>query len=199
MIISCIGDSLTEGDYGIFGKRCIANVKEINYPYFLRKTLGCEVRNFGKCGYRITTFLDNYEKDGVDVAGSDIILIMLGTNGGVEPNNPEAAENQAYPKLIERCKAQAPTAKIVLCTPPYATGDEKWSNCGYAEQVQNAVEFVRAFAKKEGYPLIDVAACEELTANEEIMQPNDGLHFGEVGYYVLAKCILNGLKDLSLL
>ena len=36
--ICCLGDSLTEGDYGIFGKSGIANVKTDNYPCFWRKS-----------------------------------------------------------------------------------------------------------------------------------------------------------------
>ncbi len=34
MRICCLGDSLTEGDYGVFGKRGIANVHAENYPFF---------------------------------------------------------------------------------------------------------------------------------------------------------------------
>ncbi len=36
MIISCLGDSITEDDYRIKGKRDIANVNSKNYLYFLR-------------------------------------------------------------------------------------------------------------------------------------------------------------------
>ena len=32
MIICCIGDSLTEGDYGVKGMNCVADVHEKNYP-----------------------------------------------------------------------------------------------------------------------------------------------------------------------
>ena len=37
MKIACIGDSLTEGDYGVSGKVGIANVHKENYPSFLAK------------------------------------------------------------------------------------------------------------------------------------------------------------------
>ena len=50
-VIVCIGDSLTEGDYGVKGKRGIANVQPKGYPYFLEQIMDCEARNFGKCGY----------------------------------------------------------------------------------------------------------------------------------------------------
>ena len=50
-VIICIGDSLTEGDYGIKGKSGIVNVQPKGYPYFLEKMLDCEARNYGKCGF----------------------------------------------------------------------------------------------------------------------------------------------------
>ena len=49
MKICCLGDSLTEGDYGVKGKSGIANVKKENYPYFLAQSTGWEVKNFGFC------------------------------------------------------------------------------------------------------------------------------------------------------
>ncbi len=188
---------MTEGDYGVFGKSGIADIREKNYPYFLARILGCEARNFGKCGYTSTSYLANYETNGVKVEGSDIILVMLGTNGGLKPNDPTAQGNLDYAALIEKCRARAPLAKIILCTPPHATEDPQWSNCGYAEQVKEGVEFVRAYAKRAGLSVIETALCPEFTAeNEKIMQPNDGLHFGEAGYEALANYIAAELKKL---
>ena len=46
--VVCLGDSLTEGDYGIFGRSGIANIQPKGYPWFLEKLTGWEVRNFGK-------------------------------------------------------------------------------------------------------------------------------------------------------
>ncbi len=197
MIISCIGDSLTEGDYGVFGKSGIANVKSLNYPYFLQKIMGGEVRNFGKCGYRPSNSLEMYRNGQINVRNSDIILILLGTNGGVHPTDNTAAENVAYQELLELCKKDAPKAKIILCTPPHVTENPEYSNCGYAAQVADAVTFIRVFAKENGYSLLDTASCPEFTAETEtIMQPNDGLHFGEEGYRVLAKYIAEQLTLL---
>ncbi len=195
MIISCLGDSLTEGDYGIFGKRCIANVQSENYPYFLSQLTGAEVRNFGKCGYKASTFLDYYQNGNVNVKNSDIIIIMLGTNGGIDPSDFESYENKCYDGIVERCLADAPNAKIYLCTPPHVTTNPEWLNCGYAGQVADAVAFVRAYAEKKQIKLIDTASCSDFTEeNEKIMQPNDGLHFGKVGYMTLAKFIADAIK-----
>ncbi len=197
MIISCIGDSLTEGDYGIFGKRGIANVHMENYPHFLSELTGAEVRNYGKCGYRSSTYLEYYEKGNVNVVGSDVILVMLGTNGGQHPTDLSTHENQCYHQLIEHCRADAPQAVIILCTPPHVTTDPAFSNCGYASQVEDAVAFVRRYAKTYNIPLIDVAAYPAFCAeNEKLYQANDGLHFVEEGYRVLAAFIAQEMQNI---
>ena len=50
--------------------------------------------------------------------------------------------------------------------------------------------FVRNFALKNGFKLIDTAKCPDFTAeSESVMQPNDGLHFGAAGYKKLAEYI----------
>ena len=199
MIISCIGDSLTEGDYGVFGKSGIANVHSENYPFFLSKLTGAEVRNFGKCGYTSTSMLKYYNDGNVDVKDSDIILIMLGTNGGLDPEN-QVQGNRDYLEIINKCKNDAPSAKIVLCTPPHVTENPQMSNCGYIQRVNNAVRWTRNTAEKLGLSLVDTANCKELCAENEMKyQPNDGLHFSKEGYEVLAKYIFEKLKLEKLL
>lgn len=193
MIISCIGDSLTEGDYGIFGKSGIANVHTENYPYFLSRLTGFEVRNFGKCGFNSSSYLSFYKGGNVDVKNSDKIIIMLGTNGGLNPNE-SVQGNDDYKELIELCKKDEPKAEIILCTPPHATENPEYSNCGYMPNIKNAAEFVRKFARDNGYKLIDIEKCPEFCAeNEKLYQPNDGLHFGKEGYMKLAQIIRDNI------
>lgn len=189
MIISCIGDSLTEGDYGIYKKRCIANVHEENYPYFLKKLVNAEVRNFGKCGFTSTSYLEYYREGNVDVTGSDKIIVMLGTNGGLD-DEVDVQGNADYDELIKAMEQDAPNAEIMLCTPPHVTENPEYSNCGYAPQVAKAVRFVRKYAKETGKKVIETAECPYFTAETEyIMQPNDGLHFGKEGYEKMAEYI----------
>lgn len=196
MLIACLGDSLTEGDYGVFGKSGIANVKEINYPYFLSQLLNTEVRNYGKCGYNSTSYLSYYIDGNVNLDNVDVIIVMLGTNGGLSPDD-DTQGNADYRKLIELCRTDVPKAKIIVCTPPHATENPEFSNCGYAPQVENAVKFVRNYAENENALMIDTALCPDFTAeNEHVMQPNDGLHFGEAGYKKLAEYIAAELKKL---
>ncbi len=199
MIISCIGDSLTEGDYGVFGKRGIPNVKAENYPFFLSRLLNCEVRNFGKCGYTATMFLNNYENNNIRVEGSDIIIVLLGTNGGLDLDDCECQGNKDYKMLISLCREHAPEAQIIICTPPHVTSDPSLSGYGNAPKVQKSVDFVRAFADKENILMIDLASCPLFTAEtESIMQSNDGVHFSEEGYKALAGYIAHWLKNMGL-
>lgn len=193
MIVSAIGDSLTEGDYGVFGKKCIANVQEKNYPYFLAQATGWEVRNFGFCGKNPTSYLEEYRNGRVRVAGSDVLVVMLGTNGGLSPRE-DTQGNRDYLTLLSLLHRDAPAAKICLCTPPHATENPACSNYGYAGQVRDAAEFVTALAEKDGYPLIDVYRSGLFVPeNEAVMQPNDGLHFSELGYRTLAEFIRGAL------
>lgn len=193
-IIVCIGDSLTEGDYGIKGKRGIGNVQEKGYPYFLERILDCEARNFGKCGYTSVSYLKFYKEGKVRLCGADCIVVMLGTNGALDLD-ADTQGNKDYHELISLLRHDAPSAKIYLCTPPHVTSNPEYSNCGYAEQVEKAVKWVRAYAEREGIALIDTANAPAFTAEtEHIMQPNDGLHFGEEGYKALAEFIAEHIK-----
>lgn len=191
--ICCLGDSLTEGDYGIFGKSGIANVKPENYPLFLQNITGKQVKNYGKCGYNATSYLQFYLDGNVDLSDADTVIIMLGTNGGLDPLQ-ETRGNGDFRELLRLCRQDAPRAKIYLCTPPHVTVDPAWSNCGYAPQVEKAVAFVRTLAEETATALIETALCPDFTAEKEaVMQPNDGLHFGRTGYETLAKFIADAL------
>ncbi|MBQ7293583.1 MAG: SGNH/GDSL hydrolase family protein [Clostridia bacterium] len=193
-VIVCIGDSLTEGDYGIKGQRGIGNVQEKNYPYFLEKIMDCEARNFGKCGYTATKYLEFYKKGNVRLCSADDIVVMLGTNGGHDPE-VETQGNRDYEELISLLRHDAPDAEIHICTPPHVTENTEYSNCGYAERVEKAVKWIRNYAENEKIDLIDTANAPAFTAEtEHIMQPNDGLHFGEEGYKALAEFIAEHLK-----
>lgn len=195
MKVICIGDSLTEGDYGVKGKTGIADIHKENYPYFLAKNTGWTVRNFGKCGFTACEYLNYYKEGKVDVTDADVIVIMLGTNGGNDPTENTPC-NEAFRELIRLLRNDARDANIILCTPPQATVNEAFSNCGYMPQIIKSALFVRLLANEESLPLIDVFDCEYFTPEtESVMQPNDGLHFGEEGYKTLARVIEKGIKS----
>lgn len=130
----------------------------------------------------------------MDLKQSDIILIMLGTNGG-HSMMEETEANQAYEELLRRITEDVPSAQLYLLTPPHATTNREMSNSGYSEQVRTAAEYVRNLAKKRNLPLIDVAGYEEFCeANEYKYQSNDGLHFVEAGYRELARFVAQELR-----
>ena len=196
MIICCIGDSLTEGDYGIKNTRCVANVHKENYPFFLSRLTGAEVRNYGRCGWRSSDMLAWYEQGGIDLRGADAVILMLGTNGG-QCADGDSEQNAAYRRLVIHIREDQPGAKLYLVTPPNATTNPEYSNCGYAPQVAEAVGFVRRLAAEMTLPLIDIAASKRITPETEaIMQPNDGLHFTETGYLTLAEEIYDAIMTL---
>ena len=193
MKIVCIGDSLTEGDYGVYGKSGIANVNFKNYPYFLQRLTDANVENYGKCGYNSSSYLKYYKSGAVDVHNADKIIVMLGTNGGLDPNSNTQGNND-YDELIKLLRKDAPNAAIYLCTPPHATADKSKSNYGYAINVDNAVQFVRKYSRQNNLKIIDLAKCHLFKSeNEIVLQPNDGLHFSEVGYGIMALYIKDNL------
>lgn len=151
-------------------------------------------KNYGKCGFRSVEYLDYYMSGKADLEGSDIILIMLGTNGGHSIQEDTEA-NRAYRTLVRKIKEDVPQAAIYLLTPPHATDNPELSNCGYSEQVKTAVEFVRNLAVEENTGLIDIAGYAEFSLeNEWKYQSNDGLHFVERGYQELASFIAQKLR-----
>lgn len=193
MKIVCIGDSLTEGDYGVYGKSGIANVNPKSYPYFLQLLTDANVENYGKCGYNSSSYLKYYKSGAVDVHNADKIIVMLGTNGGLDPNSNTQGNND-YDELIKLLRNDAPNAVIYLCTPPHATADKSKSNYGYAANVDNAVQFVREYSRQHNLKIIDLAKCHLFKSeNEIVLQPNDGLHFSEVGYGIMALYIKDNL------
>ncbi len=195
--IVCIGDSLTEGDHGSHtaGVPCKSYK---NYPYFLSGIMGCETVNGGRCGIKPSGMCELYEKSGgMGVPQADVVLLMLGTNGGLTVNG-NTAERRAYEELLQRIEREKkPGCKVVLMTPPHATEIEGKVNFGYAPWVENAAEVTRELARQQGRALIDVYSESPITAeNEEIYQPNDGLHLSDKGYEVLAGFIAEKLSGI---
>ena len=155
--------------------------------------MNCEVRNYGKCGANSTSYIEYYRSKKPDVTNSDIIIIMLGTNGGLDPEHDSQA-NTDFDEIVKACNGDEPKAEIILCTPPRATENPEYSNCGYMPIIRKAAEFIRNYAFNNRIHLIDIAKYDGFgTGHETEMQPNDGLHFGESGYKKLAEIIAEGI------
>ena len=201
--IVCVGDSLTEGDYGIYKQRSRPNVHSENYPYFLAKYLNAETVNLGKCGDNPIDTLVRLKGDGNlknRIGDADAVLIMLGTNGNLDPNvSADNKWNTAYKDLVTLLKSAAPDAKIVILTSPRVTENPAYSNYdkNVIKYVSNAQKFAKTFAESNGYALIDVGACEDFSsATEAKYQANDGLHFVREGYLRLAQFVGDRLEHI---
>ena len=191
--LACIGDSLTEGDYG--GVPCVANVQPYNYPYFMQKFFRVLTRNYGRCGNTSSDINAWFDSGEIIVKEANITLIMLGTNQGLSLGSDKHLIS--YQQLICKIKKAEPQTKIVLVTPPPATINPSQVNFGYAPNVENAVKEVIALAKKESLPLIDLYHSGVFSAeNEPVTQPRDGLHFGYLGYQKLALFLGEELQKL---
>ena len=193
-MICCIGDSLTEGDYGIYGKTGIANVQPKNYPYFLSELTGCTVKNFGYCGYRASMIMDKFNEGAINVTGADLIIIILGTNGGFVLDE-ETEDTKAFKAMMDKCHEQAPNARIILGTPPHITRNPNLVGYGHYDRVKIAGDYVKKFGEENGLEVIDLFFDNHFRDdNEDVMQPNDGCHFSEIGYKTLAEIIYSYIK-----
>ncbi len=206
--ILCIGDSLTEGDYGS-EPQGTAYVKDENYPFYMQQLLKCRVSNQGVCGYSASAYwkLKLMTIDFESIS-PDIILIMLGTNAGltdtVETDTKISdgdtfrdyadTNTGAYCKIIEYCMNRTNfEAQIILCTPTHVGK----ARPVHRSAVANAYPVVLQIAKKYSLPVIDLYKEGGFSDyNDKVMQPIDTLHFGRIGYSRLGTFI--GSKVMSL-
>ena len=191
--IVCLGDSLTEGDIGY--QPGVGVKHYLNYPYYLSQIMGCTTVNDGRCGYSVSDYASLYGGGSINVSDADIVLVMLGTNGGITVGGTKKGLAD-YRKMINRIVSDAPKdCKVILMTPPHATEDPAYCNYGYAPWVENAAKETRALAETLGLPLIDVFADSPIRAGREAeYQPTDGLHLCPDGYKVLAEFIAEKLE-----
>ncbi|MBM6615643.1 SGNH/GDSL hydrolase family protein [Desemzia sp. RIT804] len=200
-----VGDSLTEGDYGS-NPAGTKNVKPENYPYFLQKYLGCKVNNKGKSGYTATAWWVNMAQT-IDYTQHDIMLIMLGTNGGLTDTLLEdttITDGQTYLdyadtntgdycKIIEHAMNQNKALQIILLTPPHV-GDMRPLN---KTNAQNTKPVVYKIAERYKLPVIDMDKAGFNDYNQSFFQPIDQLHFGLEGYKRMGTYIGSQVKSLA--
>jgi lysophospholipase L1-like esterase len=189
--VLCIGDSLTEGDYGS-GTAGKANKQILNYPYYLAKTLCCQTINYGLCGKNAQNYYTDYYSL-ADISDCDVILVMLGTNRGLDGDY-----GKYYNKLIEAVKKDMKEgAIIVLITPQSATTDSSKVTYGYSVNVASAYAFVTNYANENDIAMIDAYMYSPIQPDmETFYQPNDGLHMAREGYKAFAEFIADELVNI---
>ncbi|MBE6704112.1 MAG: hypothetical protein E7583_02505 [Ruminococcaceae bacterium] len=188
--ILCIGDSLTYGAYdshGLSGKA---------YPAFLAEMTGANTINKGVSASNPTTYWNNHLKK-INFDDVDIVLIMLGTNGGLtdtigtdivgdDYNNYADTHTGNYGKMIEYIKEQTShETMIVLMTPPKVSPDVR-----PISQMEGAVTVVKKLAEKYGLAVIDnYNNCGINHSNIEKYMPHDGIHCVGEGYELIASYV----------
>lgn len=199
--IVCIGDSLTEGDYGS-NPAGTMNVHAENYPYFLAEITGANVKNAGRCGYSAELYYNNQLSKVELSEETDIVLIMLGTNNGLTDTidtDTSASHYSSYAKtqtgyyarIIETCMERTNgQAQIILMTPPVTTQRNRTS-------LETTVSVIKKFGEKYGLPVIDnYYACGITYENIGKYMPIDELHCGYTGYKLLATYIASRVSDI---
>ncbi len=192
--IVCIGDSLTQGDYGSNPPGTM-NVKEENFPFFLGQLTGSKVINAGRCGYSPSLYYNNMLSNVAMDSSTEMILIMLGTNGGLTDtidadvkggDYTKYAETETgyYARIIEYCiQKTSGNAKIILMTPPVTTLRDRTI-------METTVDVIKQFGNMYGLPVIDnYNECGITYENISTYMPIDGLHCGREGYELLATYI----------
>ncbi len=199
--IVCIGDSLTEGDYGS-NPAGTMNVHAENYPYFLAELTGANVKNAGRCGYSAELYYNNQLSKVALSEETDIVLIMLGTNNGLTDTidaDTSASHYSSYAKtqtgyyarIVETCMERTNgRAQIILMTPPVTTQRNRSS-------LETTVSVIKKFGEKYGLPVIDnYYACGITYENIGSYMPIDELHCGYTGYKLLANYIASRAADI---
>lgn len=199
--IVCIGDSLTEGDYGS-NPAGTMNVHAENYPYFLAELTGANVKNAGRCGYSAELYYNNQLSKVALSEETDIVLIMLGTNNGLTDTidaDTSASHYASYAKtqtgyyarIVETCMERTNgRVQIILMTPPVTTQRNRSS-------LETTVSVIKKFGEKYGLPVIDnYYACGITYENIGSYMPIDELHCGYTGYKLLANYIASRASDI---
>jgi len=178
--VCCIGDSLTEGDYGNG-----LGVHNYNYPRAFANLTGCNVVNLGASGQSAKSWWEIKERkftaESLDFSRYDCFFILLGQNGGLNGamNSSDVSDLGYYCKIIEAIKTKSPNASIFLLTIPHNIADGANDNT-------NAI--IKSVGVNYDIPVLDLRDSEILTVeNIPINQPYDNaMHYGKVGSLHLA-------------
>lgn len=203
--ILCIGDSLTQGDYGSYPEGS-ANNHSKNYPHYLARYLNTDVINQGVDGTYPVWWWNHKERIDLTIP-YDCIFFFLGTNFGLSDTIDEDtasgdyntyADTQTgrYCSMIEWLQANIPNAKIFLISFPHNYRANSW-------YVGNLI-VLNKIAEKYNLPVVDMTVNVPFTryngdiyrpvgynpAGTDLQQIYGNLHFGTLGYQTFAKYLI---------
>ena len=187
------GDSITEGRTGV--------TPEDNWLLKLGSKLGKEYKlyNAGVGGNSAREAMRRYEKD-VLACNPDIVLVEFGGNNHdpAPVRKSRRVTDKEFRSLLEKFKAGLPAnCKVVMITFPPIIDEQhvyfKRVPGGKVDaELQSQRQIVRDFARKNGYPLLDLYKKIYPRRYELILR--DGVHLSPAGHTFFAEEVEKTLK-----
>ena len=177
MKVICFGDSNTYGydPRSYFGGRYDADSRWVD---ILAEETGWEIRNMGQNGREIPPIAPDFP------AGTDLLIVMLGTNDLLQGCRPEQAAER-----LERFLSGIPLdrSKILLIAPPPVTLGAWVPSAKLIDDSRTFARLCQALAERMGIRFADAGKWN-------ISLAYDGVHFTEQGHKAFAVGILEELK-----
>ena len=172
----CIGDSLTYGVVNGSSTGAINTTK--NYPYWFGKITGLTIDVDGHPGWTASQMYERVKSN--NYAEYGFILLFLGTNGGLTTDK----QISAYKQIIEKFISDNNDVKIFLITPFAVNGYSK----------QDTVDKIYDIGKEKEIAVVnaDIAPFKYTVVDGKIHE-YDITHLSEMGYFLLANVIANGM------
>lgn len=172
----CIGDSLTYGVVNGSSTGAINTTK--NYPYWFGKITGLTIDVDGHPGWTASQMYERVKSN--NYAEYGFILLFLGTNGGLTTDE----QINAYKQIIEKFISDNNDVKIFLITPFTVNGYSK----------QDTVDRIYDIGKEKEIAVVnaDIAPFKYTVVDGKIHE-YDITHLSEMGYFLLANVIANGM------
>ena len=193
LTIVAFGDSITEGRTGV--------TPEDNWLLKLGSKLGKEYKlyNAGVGGNSAREAMRRYERD-VLACNPDIVLVEFGGNNH-DPSplrKSRRVTDKEFRSLLEKFKAGLPAnCKVVMITFPPIIDEQhvyfKRVPGGKVDaELQSQRQIVRDFARKNGYPLLDLYKLIYPRRYEFVLR--DGVHLSPAGHTFFAEEVEKCLK-----
>ena len=212
--ITCLGDSITEGDSGEGGLID-------SYVPRMAKYLDTTPTNKGKCGAKITKAdgnTDSFVERSGDITNQDVVTIFGGIND-FQWNAPlgamtDTADNPttfygALKYLVINLSKQNPKAKLMFITPMKTTKFQYHTFDSDGNMMKNGngntqLDFVNAIKQVASYysiPVLDMYNCSNYSPYipSQVGHDNftaDGLHPTAHGYERIAQTIAHAINNL---
>lgn len=190
MKILLLGDSLFAGYEGL-------NQAHINFS--LRQRMPeLDIRNLAYWGDNSFDLLDKLEKN--DISGVDLVFVWIGANDLATHKQVFLGEFQDnMRKIASKLRADYAAKQIIFLGP--APVDESKQETRNNRLVTFYSEIVGKVAKEFGFDFISMQKVftESPYPVQEVLRglEDDGLHFGTLGYELLAKKLTETVKTKS--